>query len=105
MGQMNLRVDELIKARELRDGRRLSVAELAQATGINPSALAAMVDNRIDEVELADLGKLCAYFGCTAGELLYYDADPAALDEDELESRDIVARWERTFGADEHPPE
>lgn len=105
MGQMNLRVDELIKARELRDGRRVSVAELAHSTGIAPTALAAMVDNRIDTVGLADLGKLCDYFGCTAGELLYYDPDPETLDEDEMESRDIVARWERTFGADEHPPE
>lgn len=105
MGQMILRVDELIKARELHDGRRLSIAELAQTTGIAPGALAAMVDNRIDAVGLADLGKLCEYFGCTAGELLYYDPDPEALDEDEVESRDIVARWERTFGADEHPPE
>lgn len=104
MGQMHLRVGELIKARELRDGRRLDIAAVARDAGITPDTLASMIDHSANLVSLDDLAKLCDYFHCTAGELLHYDADPNMVAEDEIESRDIVARWERTFGADERLP-
>jgi putative transcriptional regulator len=104
MGRIRLRIDEIIKARELRDGRQLTTAEIARGTGISPESLTTLVENRVERVALDDLTKLCDYFGCTPGELLHYEADPAMFDEEEVESRDIVARWERTFGADEHLP-
>ena len=40
-----------------------------------------------------------------AGEPLYYAADQNVPDRDEVERRDIVASWERTYGADERVPE
>ena len=105
MGQINLQVNERIKERELREGRRLTIAEVARDTGISPATLAALINNRADRISLSVLARLCEYFQCTPGDLLHYDADPLALDEDEVESRDIVARWELMYGADEHPPE
>ena len=105
MGQIYVRVNELIKARELREGRRLALAEVAHAVGLSPEMLAALVNNRANDISFEVLAALCDYFQCTAGDVLYYDADPLVLDEDEIESRDIVARWERIYGADEHPPD
>ncbi len=105
MGQIYARVDELIKERELREGRRLQIADVAHATGIPSETLVALIHNRASHISFEDLAKLCAYFQCTAGELFHYDADPLVLDQDEVESRDIVARWESIFGADEYPPD
>lgn len=105
MGQMKLRIDELIKAAELREGHHLDLDDVSRATGIARDTLASLAANRAEEVALSDLAKLCTYFRCTAGELLYYDADQNVLDQDEVESRDIVASWERTYGADERMPE
>jgi hypothetical protein len=67
--------------------------------------LSELIRNRASMISLPTLASLCAYFGCKVGDLIYYDADPLTVEEDELESRDIVARWEKRYGADEHPPE
>ena len=104
MGQIVIRVNELIKARELREDRRLPLAEVAEATGISVETLAELIRNRASVISLPVLASLCAYFGCNAGDIIYYDADPATIEDDEIESRDIVARWENRYGADEHPP-
>ncbi len=104
MGQIRLRVNELIKARELREGRRIPREEITQATGVATDTIRALETNTATTVALHDLSRLCDYFNCTAGMLLYYDVDPDALDEDEIDSRDIVARWEGTYGADEQVP-
>ena len=105
MGQIYVRVNELIKARELAEGRRLALTEVADATGISPEVLAGLATKRARDISLEALAALCNYFQCMVGDVLFYDADPTVLDEDELESRDIVARWERIYGADEHPPD
>ncbi len=105
MGQIVIRVNELLKARELREERRLPLAEVAEATGISVETLAELIRNRATMISLPALASLCAYFGCKAGDIIYYDADPATIEEDELESRDIVARWESRYGSDEYPPE
>ncbi len=105
MGRMQLRIDELIKARELQERHRLALDDVARATGIAADTLVALAANRVETVSLSDLARLCGYFHCTAGELLYYDAGQDTLGADEVDSRDIVARWERTFGADERVPD
>ena len=105
MGQVSLRVDELIMARELRDGRPLPPDEVARASGVPESTLTAMLSNQVDQVALSDLARLCDYFHCTPGELLHLDQEPDTIEEDEVESRDIVEHWERTYGADERVPD
>ncbi len=104
MGQIKVRVNELLKARELRENRRIMLADVARDTGIAPDSLSELAMGNVSHVSLLNLAKLCEYFKCTTSEVLYYDADPDALDEDEIESRDIVARWDQRYGADEHPP-
>src|SRR5918997_5913143 len=101
MGEITLRVDELLNARGLQEGKRLELSEVAQATGIAPDVVAAMVDGSAEHVGLRDLARLCDYLGCTPDMLLHYEADATSSGAEQIESRDIVARWERTFGADE----
>ena len=105
MGRIVVRIDEKIKERELREGRHLSRNEVARAAGVPGAALASLANNRADRISLDVLARLCAYFECPAGDLLLYEAGEAPQDEDEIESREIVERWERTYGADEHPPD
>ncbi len=105
MGQITLRVDELLNARALREGKRLELSEVVQATGIAPDAVAAMVDVSATHVALHDLARLCDYLRCTPDMLLHYEADSIPPEAEQIESRDIVAQWERRFGADERVPE
>ena len=105
MGQIVIRVNEMLKGRELREGRRIPLAEIAEATGISVETLSELIRNRAGMISLPALASLCAYFSCRVGDLIRYDAGPSAVDQDEIESRDIVARWESRYGADEHLPE
>jgi putative transcriptional regulator len=105
MGQITLRVNDLLKKHELAEGRRLALADVARESGVPLETLAELAAGRADSVSLIVLAKLCDYLQCTPGALLVYDDDNAAAIPDEVESRDIVARWENAYGADEHPPE
>jgi putative transcriptional regulator len=105
MGQIVIRVNEMLKGRELREGRRIPLAEIAEATGISVETISELLRNRAGMISLPALATLCAYFSCKVGDLIHYDADPTTVDMDEIESRDIVARWESRYGADEHLPE
>jgi putative transcriptional regulator len=101
MATLKLRVRELLAQREERENRRIRLAELAQATGVSVNVLTPMINNQADRVSLQCLGKLCEYFHCTPADLLRYDAD--ATEEDAVDARDIVDRWEQQYGADERP--
>jgi putative transcriptional regulator len=102
MSTIQLRLRELLAQREERESRRIRLAEIASATGISDEKLTLLINNETDQVSLADLSKLCDYFHCTPNELLRYVAD--SLEEDAVDARDIVDRWHKEYGADEHPP-
>ena len=101
MATLKLRLRELLAQREDRENRRIRLAELAQATGVSVNVLTPMINNQADRVSLQCLGKLCEYFHCTPAELLRIDADEA--EDDAVDARDIVDRWEQQYGADERP--
>ena len=104
MAPLKLRLHELLRQREDREGRRIRLTEIAQATGISTNVLTPMINNQTDRVSLDALGKLCDYFKCTPAELLRY-ANAVEDAADAVDAREIVNRWEQQYGADEHPPE
>lgn len=81
-----LRVNDLLKGRELRDGRRLALADVARDSGIGLETLAELIAARADSMSLPAPAKLCNYFDCTPDTVLHYDADPETLDANEMES-------------------
>jgi len=101
MSTIKLRLRELLTERENRENRRIRLAEVAQATGISTSTLTPMINNQSDRVSLQALAKLCDYLHCTPADLLRYSAD--VDEEDAVDARAIVDRWEQEYGADEHP--
>lgn len=70
------RIQELLADKHFREGRRITIKELAEATGISRVTLSKMV-NQIGYGTLTDhLDKLCRFFGCTISELAEYVPDP-----------------------------
>jgi putative transcriptional regulator len=53
--------------------RRMTVAELARATDLNRSTLAALRHGSAARVDLKTIEILCRYFGCDVGELFVLD--------------------------------
>ena len=76
------RIQELLADKHFREGRRITLKELAEATGISRVTLSKMV-NQIGYGTLTDhLDKLCRFFGCTIGELAEYVPEPATGDSE-----------------------
>lgn len=103
MPTIKLRLRELLAQRESRESRRIRLAEIAQTTGISANTLTPMINNQTDRVSLQALARLCDYFHCMPGDLLQLTSGEE-VDEDTVDARDIVNKWDQDYGADEHPP-
>ncbi len=58
--------------------RRVKLIAVARATGVSRNMLAKLYYDRARRINLGDLGKLCAYFGCSVGDLLEWVPEPPA---------------------------
>lgn len=57
--------------------KRVRVMDVARATGMSRNFLAKLYNDQAIRIELNDLAKLCAYFGCCVSDLLEYIPEPA----------------------------
>ncbi len=58
--------------------KRVRIVDVARGTGISRNMLAKLYYERAKRVELADLARLCQYFGCPVGDLLEWVRESAA---------------------------
>ncbi|MGB4062527.1 MAG: helix-turn-helix transcriptional regulator [Azonexus sp.] len=69
------RIQELLADKQFKEGRRVTLLELAEATGISRVTLSKMVNQRGYGTLTDHLNKLCAYFGCRIEQLAEYVPD------------------------------
>lgn len=69
------RIQELIAEKQFKEGRRVTLLELAKATGISRVTLSKMVNQRGYSTLTDHLDRLCCYFGCRLDELAEYVPD------------------------------
>ena len=69
---------QLLAEKQFQEGRRITLLELAEATGISRVTLSKMVNQRGYGTLTDHLDRLCAYFGCRIEELAEYIPDDAA---------------------------
>lgn len=67
----------LVAARELKEGRRLSIRTIVSESGASRSTVQRLLNNKIKQVPLDDLGMLCAWLNCEAGDILKTEDVPA----------------------------
>ncbi|GAB6043483.1 helix-turn-helix domain-containing protein [Endothiovibrio diazotrophicus] len=67
---IRFRLKELVADREFREGRRVTLDEVAQATGIGRNTLTRIAGNRGHSTTTDTLDKLCDYFGCRIEQLV-----------------------------------
>ena len=70
------RIQELLAEKQFQEGRRVTLLELAEATGISRVTLSKMVNQRGYGTLTDHLDKLCNYFGCRIEQLAEHIADP-----------------------------
>lgn len=71
------RIQELLADKQFREGRKVTLLELANATGISRVTLSKMVNQRGYGTLTDHLDRLCAYFQCRLDELAEYIPDSA----------------------------
>ena len=74
---LRFKLKERIAAKEFKEGRRISLSEVADTTGIGRITLSRML-NRGTNVRSDTLDRLCAYFDCRIEDLVEYVPDDAA---------------------------
>jgi len=57
--------------------KRVRIMDVARATDVSRNFLAKLYNDHAIRIELHDLAKLCAYFGCCVSDLLEYIPEPA----------------------------
>jgi putative transcriptional regulator len=72
---IRFRLAELMADKGFREGRRIEIGEVADATGIHRSTLSRILNVRGSNVTSANMDLLCRHFGCTLGELAEYVPD------------------------------
>lgn len=59
---------EVWAQKELETGRRITIGEVAQATGLDPKTIAGLRRGETSRFDAHVLAKLCEYFGISEGE-------------------------------------
>jgi DNA-binding Xre family transcriptional regulator len=84
---IRFRIQELLAEKHFREGRRVTMKEVCEATGISRVTLSKMV-NTLGYGTLTDhLDRLCRYFECSLSELAEYVPDAQSPPPSNSEAR------------------
>ena len=72
---LRFKLKELIAEKEFQESRRVTIAEIAETTGIARNTLSRILNQPGWNVRSEHLDKLCAYFNCRIEELVEYIPD------------------------------
>ena len=60
----------LLAEKQQREGKRRSLRQVADETGVTPYTIYGFANNTLREYPADAIAKLCDYFGCEVGDLL-----------------------------------
>jgi len=69
---IRFRITELLAEKQFKDGRRVTISELSEATGINRGTLSKMVNQKGYSTVTNNIDMLCAFFDCKVEDLMEY---------------------------------
>lgn len=68
-------IQSLLSEKQFQEGRRITLTELSEATGINRVTLSKMVNQKGYSTVTDHLDRLCKFFGCKVGDIAEYIED------------------------------
>lgn len=75
---IRFRLKEVMADYEFKNNRNLTLAELAQATGIARGTLSKIANEKGASVLTSNIDQLCGFFGCRVEDLMSYLPDEDA---------------------------
>jgi putative transcriptional regulator len=68
-------INELLSEKQFKEGRRITLIEVSESTGINRMTLSKMINHK-NYIKVTDnLDKLCTFFECKIEDLIEYIPD------------------------------
>lgn len=72
---IRFKLQELMAEKQFREGKRVTLSEVAVATGLNRMTLSRLINHRGYSTVTENLDKLCAYFSCRIEDIAEYIPD------------------------------
>lgn len=72
---LRFKLQELIAEKQFQEGKRVTLTELSEVTGINRVTLSKMVNHRGYSTVTDNLDQLCKFFGCRIEQLVEHVPD------------------------------
>jgi len=72
---IRFKLGEMIEKRQFSEGRRVTINEIATATGLNRMTLSKILNQKGYGTGTDTIDKLCTYFGCRVDELMEHLPD------------------------------
>jgi len=69
---IRFRIQELLAEKQFKEGRRVTISELSEATGINRGTLSKMVNQKGYSTVTNNIDLLCNFFDCQVEEIMEY---------------------------------
>lgn len=69
---IRFKIQELLALKQFNDGKRVTLIEVGEATGINRMTLSRMINTRGYSTVTDNLDKLCAFFNCKIEDLVEF---------------------------------
>lgn len=70
MSRIVVNLDNLLREKEERENRTLTIQTIAKETGLNYATVSNWIKNRVDRAELTTIAIFCDYLECGTGDLL-----------------------------------
>lgn len=72
---IRFRLPELIADKQFREGRKVTIMEISESTGINRVTLSKLINQRGHSTVTSNLDRLCRFFECALDQLAEYVPD------------------------------
>jgi DNA-binding Xre family transcriptional regulator len=72
---IRFKLAEMIEKHQFISGRRVTIGEIATATGLNRMTLSKILNHRGYGTSTDTVDRLCSYFGCRVEDLMEHVAD------------------------------
>lgn len=72
---IRFKLAEMIEKKQFADGKRITVSEIATATGLNRMTLSKLLNHKGYGTGTDTIDKLCAYFQCRVEDLMEHMPD------------------------------
>ena len=69
---IRFRLQELLAEKQFKEGKRVTLSEVAEAIGVNRATLSKMNNIRGYSTVTDNIDKLCKFFGCQVQDLMEY---------------------------------